>query len=163
MRASSGQQALEILAQLALRARPVALVLSDQRMPNMSGVEMLAQAREHAPDAKFMLLTAYADTDAAIAAINEVGLDYYLQKPWDPPEDRLYPVVDDLLGDWRRATPTTPENCRWWATAGRKQAMSSRRSCPAIMSSTNGSSSSATTRPGGWPISPAPASTTCRS
>jgi thioredoxin reductase (NADPH) len=105
MRASSGQQALEILAQLALRARPVALVVSDQRMPNMSGVEMLTRAREHTPDAKFVLLTAYADTDAAIAAINEVGLDYYLQKPWDPPEDRLFPVVDDLLGDWRRANP----------------------------------------------------------
>ena len=123
MRASSGQQALEILAQLALRARPVALVLSDQRMPNMSGVEMLAQAREHAPDAKFILLTAYADTDAAIAAINEVGLDYYLQKPWDPPEDRLYPVVDDLLGDWRQANPDGTGDCRWWATAGRNKAI----------------------------------------
>ena len=105
MRASSGRQALELLAELALRARPVALVLSDQRMPNMSGVEMLTRAREHAPDAKFVLLTAYADTDAAIAAINEVGLDYYLQKPWDPPEDRLFPVMDDLLDDWRRAQP----------------------------------------------------------
>ncbi|HWD76022.1 MAG TPA: FAD-dependent oxidoreductase [Solirubrobacteraceae bacterium] len=105
MRASSGKQALGLLAEVALRARPVALVLSDQRMPNMSGVEMLTRAREHAPDAKFVLLTAYADTDAAIAAINEVGLDYYLQKPWDPPEDRLFPVMDDLLGDWRRAQP----------------------------------------------------------
>lgn len=105
MRASSGEQALEILAELALRARPVALVLSDQRMPGMSGVQMLARAREHARDAKFLLLTAYADTDAAIAAINEVGLDYYLQKPWDPPEDRLFPVIDDLLGDWRRDHP----------------------------------------------------------
>jgi thioredoxin reductase (NADPH) len=105
MRASSGQQALEILAELALRARPVALVLSDQRMPGMSGVQFLTQAREHAQDAKFLLLTAYADTDAAIAAINEVGLDYYLQKPWDPPEDRLFPVIDDLLGDWRRNHP----------------------------------------------------------
>lgn len=105
MRASSGEQALDILAQLALRTRPVALVLSDQRMPNMSGVEMLTRAREYAPDAKFVLLTAYADTEAAIAAINEVGLDYYLQKPWDPPEDRLFPVVDDLLGDWRQAHP----------------------------------------------------------
>jgi thioredoxin reductase (NADPH) len=105
MRAASGGEALEILAQLALRVRPVALVLSDQRMPNMSGVEMLARAREHTPDAKFVLLTAYADTDAAIAAINQVGLDYYLQKPWDPPEDRLFPVIDDLLGDWRQAHP----------------------------------------------------------
>ena len=105
MRASSGEQALEVLAALALRARPVALVLSDQRMPSMSGVQMLTRAREHAPDAKFLLLTAYADTDSAIAAINEVGLDYYLQKPWDPPEERLFPVIDDLLGDWRQGHP----------------------------------------------------------
>jgi thioredoxin reductase (NADPH) len=105
IRAPSGEQALEVLAELALRARPVALVLSDQRMPGMSGVEMLTRAREHAPDAKFLLLTAYADTDAAIAAINDVGLDYYLQKPWDPPEERLFPVIDDLLGDWRQSHP----------------------------------------------------------
>ena len=105
IRAPSGEQALEVLAELALRARPVALVLSDQRMPGMSGVQMLARARGHAPDAKFLLLTAYADTDAAIAAINDVGLDYYLQKPWDPPEERLFPVIDDLLGDWRQGHP----------------------------------------------------------
>jgi thioredoxin reductase (NADPH) len=99
MRATSGAQALEVLTELALRARPVALVATDQRMPGMTGIEMLTQARQHAPDAKFLLLTAYADTDAAIQAINDVGLDYYLLKPWDPPTDRLYPVVDDLLGD----------------------------------------------------------------
>jgi thioredoxin reductase (NADPH) len=105
MRASSGEQALEVLAELALRAGPVAMVLSDQRMPGMTGVQLLTRAREHAPDAKFLLLTAYADTDAAIAAINEVGLDYYLQKPWDPPEEQLFPVIDDLLGDWRQGHP----------------------------------------------------------
>jgi thioredoxin reductase (NADPH) len=105
MRATSGAQALEVLTELALRARPVALIATDQRMPEMSGTDMLTQARPHCPDAKFLLLTAYADTDAAIQAINDVGLDYYLLKPWDPPTDRLYPVVDDLLGDWRRAHP----------------------------------------------------------
>jgi thioredoxin reductase (NADPH) len=105
VKASSGQQALDVLAELALRARPVALIASDQRMPEMSGVQMLGAARAHAPDAKLLLLTAYADTDAAISAINDVGLDYYLQKPWDPPADKLYPVVDDLLGDWRAAHP----------------------------------------------------------
>jgi thioredoxin reductase (NADPH) len=73
---------------------------------------MLTRARPHAPDAKFVLLTAYADTDAAIAAINDVGLDYYLQKPWDPPADRLFPVVDDLLGDWRRANPDNAGDLR---------------------------------------------------
>lgn len=112
MRASSGPEALEVLAALALRARSVAMVMTDQRMPGMSGVEMLAEARAHAPEAKFVLLTAYADTDAAIAAINDVGLDYYLQKPWDPPEDRLYPVVDDLLDDWRHAHPSADVDLR---------------------------------------------------
>ena len=71
----------------------------------MTGIELLEQARAHAPGAKFLLLTAYADTDVAIKAINDIGLDYYLLKPWDPPEERLYPVVDDLLGDWRQANP----------------------------------------------------------
>jgi thioredoxin reductase (NADPH) len=105
VRALSGADALEALATLALRDDPVALVVTDQRMPGMTGIEMLAQAREHAPEAKFLLLTAYADTDVAITAINDIGLDYYLLKPWDPPEERLYPVVDDLLQDWVRAHP----------------------------------------------------------
>ena len=94
-----------MLTELALRARPVALIATDQRMPEMTGIQMLARASQHAPDAKLLLLTAYADTDAAIQAINDVGLDYYLLKPWDPPAERLYPVVDDLLGDWRQSHP----------------------------------------------------------
>ena len=94
-----------MLARLALRAEPVALIAADQRMPQLTGIEMLEQAREHAPGAKSLLLTAYADTDVAIKAINDIGLDYYMLKPWDPPEERLYPVVDDLLDDWRRANP----------------------------------------------------------
>jgi len=103
--ATSGDQALELLASLALRADPVALVLSDQRMPRMTGIELLAQVATHAPEAKRLLLTAYADTDVAITAINDIGLDYYLLKPWDPPEERLFPVLDDLLDDWRRSHP----------------------------------------------------------
>jgi thioredoxin reductase (NADPH) len=105
VQASSGPQALDVLAQLALRARPVALIATDQRMPDMTGIQMLTDGRQHAPDAKLLLLTAYADTEAAIQAINDVGLDYYLLKPWDPPTERLYPVVDDLLDDWRQAHP----------------------------------------------------------
>lgn len=105
VRTTSGAEALDVLARLALREEPVALLVTDQRMPRMTGVEMLAQARTHAPDAKKLLLTAYADTDAAITAINEIGLDYYLLKPWDPPEERLHPVVEDLLEDWRREHP----------------------------------------------------------
>jgi thioredoxin reductase (NADPH) len=103
VRASSGPEALAVLTRLALRDEPVALIAADQRMPQMTGIQMLEQARVHAPGAKFLLLTAYADTDVAIRAINDIGLDYYLLKPWDPPEERLYPVLDDLLGDWRRS------------------------------------------------------------
>ena len=105
VRTGSGREALEVLAALALRDDPVALIVTDQRMPGMTGTEMLDVARGHAPDAKKLLLTAYADTEVAITAINEIGLDYYLLKPWDPPAERLYPVVDDLLGDWHREHP----------------------------------------------------------
>jgi thioredoxin reductase (NADPH) len=103
VRATSGPEALALLTRLALRDEPVALIAADQRMPRMTGIELLAQARAHAPGAKFLLLTAYADTDVAIRAINDIGLDHYLLKPWDPPGERLYPVVDDLLDDWREA------------------------------------------------------------
>jgi thioredoxin reductase (NADPH) len=103
--ATSAGQALELLATLALRTDPVALIVSDQKMPRMTGIELLAEARDLAPEAKQLLLTAYADTDVAIIAINEIGLDYYLLKPWDPPEDRLFPVIDDLLDDWGRDHP----------------------------------------------------------
>ena len=101
LRADSGAMALETLEQVKLRGDPVALLLSDHRMPQMDGVEFLDGATGIFPEAKKVLLTAYADTDAAVRAINEVGLDYYLMKPWDPPEENLYPVLDDLLGDWR--------------------------------------------------------------
>lgn len=101
LRASSGQEALEALEELSRREEPVALVLSDHRMPEMNGVELLTQIQRLMPDSKRVLLTAYADTEAAIAAINESQLDYYLLKPWDPPEERLYPILDDLLEDWR--------------------------------------------------------------
>jgi thioredoxin reductase (NADPH) len=105
VRATSGAEALVVLTRLALRDQPVALIAADQRMPQMTGIELLEQARAHAPGAKLLLLTAYADTDVAIKAINDIGLDYYLLKPWDPPTERLYPVIDDLLGDWRQANP----------------------------------------------------------
>src|SRR6186997_1862180 len=103
VRAESGAEALKALAELILRGRKVALIVSDQRMPQMTGVELLEQVRGQVPDAKLLLLTAYADTDVAIKAINDIGLDYYMLKPWDPPQERLYPVLDDLLGDWRQA------------------------------------------------------------
>lgn len=100
VRADSGAAALDALKQLKVRGDAVALLLADQRMPNMSGVEFLEAAKQLYPDAKRALLTAYADTDAAIRAINQVKLDYYFRKPWDPPEEHLYPALQDLLEDW---------------------------------------------------------------
>ncbi|MDV3352468.1 FAD-dependent oxidoreductase [Leptothoe sp. LEGE 181152] len=101
VRADSGATALEAAQQLKLRGNTVALFLADQRMPGMSGVEFLNQGSDIFPAAKRALLTAYADTNAAIDAINMAQLDYYLLKPWDPPEEKLYPVLDDLLHDWQ--------------------------------------------------------------
>ncbi|MGH3340077.1 MAG: response regulator, partial [Propionibacteriaceae bacterium] len=101
LRADSGSTALEMVRDLKLRNTPVGLFLVDQRMPLMSGVEFLKEAIGIFPEAKRVLLTAYADTEAAIRAINEVGLNHYLMKPWDPPEEHLYPVLTDLLDDWQ--------------------------------------------------------------
>ena len=98
--ASSGEEGLEVLSELVRRGEQVALLVADQRMPGLSGTDYLVRARETVPTAKRVLLTAYADTDAAIHAINEVSLDYYLLKPWDPPEEELFPVVGDLLAGW---------------------------------------------------------------
>ena len=100
VRANSGEEALGVLRELVARGDQVALLVADQRMPGMSGTEYLVQARKLVPGAKRVLLTAYADTEAAIQAINEVALDYYLLKPWDPPEEQLFPVVEDLLTTW---------------------------------------------------------------
>ncbi|MBI4339873.1 MAG: FAD-dependent oxidoreductase [Chloroflexi bacterium] len=100
VKASSGAEALEAAKELKVRGAPLALFLADQRMPAMSGTEFLTEARKLYPEARKALLTAYADTEAAIASINTIGLDYYLMKPWDPPEQRLYPALDDLLSEW---------------------------------------------------------------
>jgi thioredoxin reductase (NADPH) len=100
LKADSGRQALHTLSELQKRGETVALFVADQRMPHMTGVQFLEAARALYPDAKKVLLTAYADIEAAIQSINRVGLDYYLTKPWDPPEDRLYPALDDVLEDW---------------------------------------------------------------
>jgi thioredoxin reductase (NADPH) len=101
IRADAGKTALEALRELKQRNEPVALFLIDQRMPEMNGVEFLAEAMRIYPDAKRTLLTAYADTEAAIHAINTAAVHHYLLKPWDPPEEKLYPVLDDLLQDWQ--------------------------------------------------------------
>ena len=101
VRAGTGAEAVDAVRQLTERGEAVALVLSDQRMPGLDGVAVLKAVAEVAPRAKRALLTAYADTDAAIGAINDGRVDYYLLKPWDPPEEKLYPVLDDLLDDWR--------------------------------------------------------------
>jgi thioredoxin reductase (NADPH) len=100
LRSTSGTEALDLLRELRTRGDQVAMLIADQRMPGMPGTDYLVEARKIVPDAKRVLLTAYADTDAAIAAINDVALDYYLLKPWDPPEEQLFPVVEDLLTTW---------------------------------------------------------------
>jgi thioredoxin reductase (NADPH) len=108
MKATSGQEALDAARELKARGTPIAMLLADQRMPGMTGVEFLAEARKLHPDARRVLLTAYADTEAAIASINTVALDHYLMKPWHPPEERLYPVLDDLLTEWA-SRPRAPQ------------------------------------------------------
>ncbi len=103
VRAESGPDALDTLKQLKLRGETVAMLVADYRMPQMTGIEFLEAAMDLYPAAKRVLLTAYADTHAAIDAINVVDLDHYLLKPWDPPEEKLYPVIDELLEAWKRA------------------------------------------------------------
>jgi len=101
LKAASPHEALDAARQLKQRGTPVALFLVDQRMPEMTGTKLLAEVRELHPESRRVLLTAYADTEAAIESINEIGLDHYLMKPWDPPDQKLYPVLDDLLSEWK--------------------------------------------------------------
>ncbi len=101
LRASSGSEALDTLREIKLRGGRVAVLLADYRMPQMNGVDFLEQAMDLFPNARRALLTAYADTDAAIRAINVVDVDHYLLKPWDPPEEKFYPVIDELLAAWQ--------------------------------------------------------------
>src|SRR6202047_1074447 len=108
----SPEGALDLLKQLKVRNDPVALLLADQRMPRMDGVVFLQEAMHIFPDAKRALLTAYADTNAAINAINQANLDYFFLKPWDPPEEHLYPQLDDLLDDWQGSYRPTFEGIR---------------------------------------------------
>ncbi|NQV49604.1 MAG: FAD-dependent oxidoreductase [Candidatus Marinimicrobia bacterium] len=100
IKTGSGKEALEVLKQLAEKNMAVAVLMADQRMPEMSGTDFLGESRQYFPQARKVLLTAYADTEAAITSINEIELDYYLLKPWDPPELNLFPVIDGLLDDW---------------------------------------------------------------
>jgi thioredoxin reductase (NADPH) len=100
LKAGSGREALEAARQLKERGTPVALFLVDERMPEMTGTQLLREVIPLYPDAKRVLLTAYADTEAAISGINDIGLDHYLLKPWHPPDQKLYPILDDLLSDW---------------------------------------------------------------
>ena len=111
IKSGSGSEALEAVRQLKPRDDPLALFLVDQRMPQMTGTEFLTEAMKFYPLARKVLLTAYADTQAAIGrTYNAIGLDYYLMKPWDSPEENLFPVLDDVLSDWWQAAPST---LRW--------------------------------------------------
>jgi thioredoxin reductase (NADPH) len=135
IKATSGQEALDAVQQLKRRAAPLALFLVDQRMPNMTGTEFLQEAGKLYADARKVLLTAYADTNAAITSINEIKLDYYLMKPWDPPEQKLYPVLDDLLSDWKANTTLPYDGIRvagtqWSATSHAVKDFLSRNQIP---------------------------------
>jgi thioredoxin reductase (NADPH) len=120
--ASSGAEGLEIVTELTRRGDAVALFVVDQRMPEMTGIELLREALPLQPDAKRVLLTAYADTEVAISAINEIALDHYILKPWDPPQEQLYPILDDLLADWSASHQPAFEGLRLlagrWAPRG---------------------------------------------
>nr|WP_221936703.1 FAD-dependent oxidoreductase [Skermania sp. ID1734] len=135
VRAESGDQALEVLRDIKLRGQPVAVIVADYRMPGMDGIEFLEQAMDLHPFARRVLLTAYADTNAAIDAINVVDLDHYLLKPWDPPEEKLYPVIDDLLAAWlsadhRPVTETKIVGHRWSARSSQVREFLARNQLP---------------------------------
>src|SRR5215211_3043528 len=135
VRAESGPQALEALREIKLRGEEVAVLLADYRMPQMSGIEFLEQAMDLFPLARRVLLTAYADTDAAIQAINVVDLDHYLLKPWDPPDEKLYPVLDSLIELWHDAgdkpvTETQVVGHRWSARSFEVRDFLARNSVP---------------------------------
>src|ERR1700704_3924154 len=135
VRTESGPQALETLRELKLGGAPVAVLLADHRMPDMSGLEFLEEAMDLFPHARRALLTAYADTDAAIEAINVVDLDHYLLKPWDPPEEKLYPVVDSLIEMWlatdeHPVTDTQVVGHRWSAPSFEVRDFLARNSVP---------------------------------
>ena len=112
LKSSSGEAALDAVRELKKRNDPIALFLVDQRMPSMSGTEFLTEAQKIYPESRKVLLTAYADTEAAIDSINSIGLDFYLMKPWDPPDQNLYPVLDDLLSDWVATVPVPYDGIR---------------------------------------------------
>ncbi|MGY1643481.1 FAD-dependent oxidoreductase [Geodermatophilus sp. SYSU D00703] len=135
LRAASGDEALEALRELKLRGDPVAVLLADYRMPGMNGIEFLERAMDLFPRARRALLTAYADTDAAISAINLVDVDAYLLKPWDPPEEKLYPVVDGMIDAWRAAPDAGFEGVklvghRWSAPSFRARDFLARNAVP---------------------------------
>jgi thioredoxin reductase (NADPH) len=135
IRAESGQQALDVLREMKLRGEPISIIVADYRMPNMNGIQFLEHAMDICPQARRVLLTAYADTGAAIDAINVVDLDYYLLKPWDPPEEKLYPVIDSLLDAWsasdqRPVTETKVVGHRWSARSSEVREFLARNQVP---------------------------------
>src|ERR1700712_3394794 len=135
LRAVSGAEALEALRELKLRGDQVAVILADYRMPQMNGIEFLEKAMDLFPRARRALLTAYADTEAAIQAINVVDVDFYLLKPWDPPDEKLYPVVDQMIQAWRDSPDAVVDDVklighRWSAPSFRARDLLARNAVP---------------------------------
>lgn len=147
LRAGSAAEGLEAAKELAARNAQVALFLVDQRMPGMSGIELLGEVMKLHPESRRVLLTAYADTDAAIAGINSIGVDHYLMKPSDPREERLYPILDDLLTEWRaRVRPARRPHVSWCRSS---------TTDPAFRPRSRDGSSIPSSRPRAWAREPA--------
>ena len=162
LRAPSGAEALEALREVKLRGDPLAVMIADYRMPTMNGVQFLEAAMDLFPLARRVLLTAYADTGAAIDAINVVDLDHYLLKPWSPPEENLYPVLDALLELWAAAPRSGSRgDADRRATVGRRRPSPYGSSSPAISSPIAGSPRTSPRAGGCW-TRPGSPRTTCR-
>jgi CheY-like chemotaxis protein len=147
LRAPDGYQALAAVEELTLASEPLALIVADQRMPGLSGIDLLTRARELQPETRMVLLTAYADTDAAITAINEVRLDYYVLKPWDPPEERLYPALDEVLDEWEASFHPPFRGSSSWGIAGHRTHTGSVTSWPHVAQLVAPTSSTTPSRP----------------
>ena len=152
LRADNGTDGLDLIREVVLRGEQIAAILADYRMPRMNGIDFLEAAMDLVPRARRALFTAYADTDAAIAAINVVDVDHYLLKPWEPPEEKLYPVVDELIAAWQDTASRADKKIKILGHPGRPPPMRYGTSSPATWCPTGGTTSPTPTDDGCWPL-----------